>query len=281
MNHSRSLYCLLLLGLFLPGFSSCSPAPEYKAYNLQYGPAGNNTLDVYLPRGRDKHTPVLIFLHGGAWIAGDKAAWNDLQDSLLQRGIASINMNYRYADSTIHYPQLIEDIDKAIDFCEAKRKEWRMPGHRYVIGGHSAGGHLALLYGYRYDRLGRVAAVITAAGPTDLTDTGWLNYTEKDSMVITGIQQMTGAEYQAGQPLPQSYKEASPRFHIHRVPTLLLHGNEDSVVFYTQSQLLAQTLASAKVPYKLVTLKHIGHGLGPEMPLFLEEIETWSKTYGE
>lgn len=285
-------YCKLsiVILLFAGGLSGCSKSDnsgdirEHKYYNLSYGNHERQKLDVYLPANRGQNTPFLLLIHGGAWVAGDKSSMNLLQDSLMKRGIASASMNYRYVAEQIHYPELMQDVAAALGYCYDNRGGWNIRSDRYIIGGASAGAHMALLYAYRYDTNNKLGAVISAAGPTDLTHVDFLNYVALLSL-LDEVEKMVGATYQPGQPLNARFAEASPRAHIKSMPTLLLHGSNDAVVPYVQSQVLASDLNTAGVIHKLVTFQGAGHDLGlgnaTYLQLFLTEMELWCKTYGK
>lgn len=240
-------------------------------------------MDVYLPKNRSKQTPFLILIHGGGWVAGDKSDMNALQDSLLSRGIASASMSYRYVSGSLHYEALMQDIAKALAFCSEHGKDWQTRTSHFIIGGMSAGAHMSLLYAYHYDVTNKIAGVISAAGPTDLSNTDYLNYTAVIGL-LDEVEKMVGATYIPGQPLDARFWTSSPRAHMRNVPTLLLHGDHDAIVPYAQATELAADLADADYPHKLVTFAGANHDLGLANPtyyqLLLSEIIDWCLTYG-
>jgi len=261
-----------------------SGLPEHRYYNEHYGTDNRQTLDVYLPARRDNQsTPFLILIHGGAWVSGDKGDFNAIQDSLMQRGIASVSINYRFVNAALHYEELMQDVDAAVNYCFSKKEEWNIRSDKYLIGGISAGAHMSLLYSYRYNTSGRIAAVISAAGPTDVTRTDWLDYTVQLGL-LDDIEAMVGASYTPGQPLDARFTAASPRYQISNIPTLMLHGTADAVVPYDQSGMLAADLVTQGVTHKLVSFPGANHDLGLANPVYyqllLTEMENWCKTYG-
>ena len=143
-----SWYCKLSLItlLFAGGMTACSKdddnggdIQERRNYNLTYGNNERQKMDVYLPANRGKHTPFLLLIHGGAWVAGNKSDMNLLQDSLMKRGIASASMSYRYVSEQIHYPELMQDVAAALNYCYSNRDSWNIRNDNYIIGGASAG----------------------------------------------------------------------------------------------------------------------------------------------
>lgn len=255
-----------------------------KKYDVSYGSHARNKMDVYLPANRNAETPFIMLLHGGAWVSGDKADMRTLQEFLLAKGIASASMNYRYASSSVHFGELMNDVNKAVEYCAEHADAWVMRKDHFVIGGASAGAHMSLLYGYQYDPSQRIAAIISAAGPTDITDISWLNHAAIFGL-IGSIESMTGATYVYGQPLPPQFAASSPLNAIKNIPTLMIHGDADVIVFYSQAQSLTTALQNAGIPHKLITLPGANHDMNLGDPATFQhvmtEIEDWILLYGK
>jgi acetyl esterase/lipase len=228
-----------LLLILLPSFSSCVKKEgqdlslRERNYNISYGSDTAQKLDLFLPKNRDGNTPFAILIHGGGWMYNDKSDLTALQDSLLKRGVASVSINYRYASAQIHFEELMQDVDLAVNYCNSKSDAWNIRKDDYLLGGTSAGGHMSLLYAYNYDEAGRIGGIISAAGPTDITQVDWLNYAIVVDL-LDEIENMVGAKYTSGQPLDARFSMASPRFHIKNVPTLILHGSSDLFVPFSR-----------------------------------------------
>lgn len=293
VTHHINIYILALSAILF--ISSCTkdntappPAPsatkEQKIANATYGSHARNKMDVYLPEDRDNNTPFVLLIHGGSWVAGDKGDMAAIQDSLLVRGIASASINYRYASGTVHYEQQMEDVGMAISYCVSKADEWKIRKDKYVVGGASAGAHMSMLYAHRFNTQYSIAAVVSAAGPTDITDVDWLNYTAIIGQLVN-IQSMVGAQYYFGQALDARFAAASPIKEIKNIPTLMIHGDNDLVVAYNQSQKMVAAMNNAGYTNKLVTLTGAGHDLGAGNPatasLIINEITLWVNTYGK
>ena len=266
-----------------PGFSK--PLPAVKIRDLAYGSFASSKMDVYLPAGRTPATPFVIVIHGGAWVMGDKEWGTRTQDSLLAHGIASANINYRYADDhTTHYAQLLADIDSAIQFCVAHGSKWNTRKQKLVITGESAGAHLALLYAYANP--GKISAVISACAPTDLTDTSLLKYYAKnDPSLLQSVYKITGAAYEPGKTLPAAFAAASPVYQVQPIPTLFFHGTGDWVVPYQQATALEKALKEKGVTYRFVPMKDQGHDLGfnsaEGRKVIYGEMMSWIIKYGK
>ncbi len=289
-NNRMNIMALMAI-LFI---SSCTkdtstPTPtdvtkEQKIASASYGNNERNKMDVYLPGNRDSNTPFVLLIHGGGWISGDKGDMAAFQADLLARGIASASMNYRYASGIIHYEQQMEDVDKALTYCLSKADEWQIRKDKYVIGGASAGAHMSMLYAYRFNTQFPIAAVVSAAGPTDITDVDWLNYAAIINQ-LGNIQNMVGAQYNFGQELNARFAASSPIKGVKNIPTLMIHGDNDLVVPYTQSQKMVVAMNNAGYTNKLVTIPGANHDLGlanaATATLITNEIVAWVNMYGK
>lgn len=281
----RSLIIITIVSLIWSfGFAKASAQDitEQKIRNVVYGSFRSSKMDVYLPANRNVKTPFIILIHGGAWIMGDKFLNTATQEALLAKGIASININYRFADNLqTHYPEMLADIDTAVNYCIAHAAEWQTRTTGFITSGHSAGGHLALLYAYSSNK--RISAIIAEAAPTDVTDTAFLNYQSGIGM-ISVVERMANGKYVPGQPLSAGYMASSPLYHVKNIPTLLIHGTVDKTVPYSQSVKLDKVLQTKNIIHKFVPIEGAGHDLNfndtKTKNMIVDEIATWAFKYG-
>lgn len=102
-----------------------------------------NKLDIYAPRGAD-HAPVLIFVHGGEWSRGDKAAVSSKPKFLNENGMIFVSTNYRLSPKYKH-PAQVDDVAAAVAWVRSHIAEFGGDPTKIVIMGHSAGCHLVTL----------------------------------------------------------------------------------------------------------------------------------------
>ena len=103
-------------------------------------------LDLYLPKGV-KDYPVLFFVHGGAWISGDKkdfGVYSGLGRSFARAGIGTVVINYRLSPGVKH-PEHIKDVARAFAWTHKNIAKYGGRPDRIFVSGHSAGGHLIAL----------------------------------------------------------------------------------------------------------------------------------------
>jgi len=104
-------------------------------------------LDIYLPATGDGPFPVIISIHGGAFMFGDKA--DGQEQAMLQglnRGYAVASINYRLSGEAI-WPAQIHDVKAAIRWLKANAAQYLLNADKIAVWGGSAGGHLAAMAG--------------------------------------------------------------------------------------------------------------------------------------
>lgn len=246
--------------------------------NISYGPDERNRMDVYLPAGRTSETTKLfIWIHGGAWMEGDKSEFANVKSSLdyYLPDYAYISVNYRlYTSSTPDhmFPDQENDIQLAVEYIQSHLNEWNI-SDKAVIAGASAGGHLCLLQAYKHNTNGFIKATISYFPPTELAS--FYNYNWFSTYVLSTLTGGTPAN------LPELYSSSSPINYItsNSVPTVLFHGTNDDVVPLSQSELLLDTLQTYSVPHFHQFFTGEGHGFTTQVTIqsiqqaatFLEE----------
>ena len=116
--------------------------------DLRYGPHERHRLDVYKRPGLN-HAPVVVFVHGGAFIRGDKDSNNEIYANVpryfARHGCVGINIEYRLAPEAT-YPGGALDTGLAVAWARAHAHEHGGDPERIVVIGHSAGGAHAGAY---------------------------------------------------------------------------------------------------------------------------------------
>lgn len=233
-------------------------------YVADAGP--DQTLDLYLPESTvtveaQPVVPLVVWIHGGGWRDGDKRAVE--VDYLLSEGYAVASLNYRLSGDAI-FPAQIQDVNAALGFLRDHAAEYHLDRDRFVVGGESAGAHLATLAGlsanersdtFMTDPDVRIVAIVNFFGPTDLTVAAMLEDEPEDLVALLGG---TAREK------PDLARAASPVSWIDAVdpPVLTIHGDADRIVPVSQGQLLDSALADAGVEHTLVVIPEAPHG-GP------------------
>lgn len=120
--------------------------------NVHYGPHERQVLDFYQAKS-DVPTPVIIFIHGGGFVHGDKSGVDvRMLRSALEAGISFASINYRFVDGdkTI-FPVPQHDGARAVQFIRSKAKEWNVNPARVACIGGSAGAGISMWIGFHDD----------------------------------------------------------------------------------------------------------------------------------
>src|SRR5688572_2270917 len=228
-------------------------------------------LDLFIPPGATNPLPLIIWVHGGAWKAGSKENCPAL--GYLLRGYAVASLNYRLSQHAI-FPAQIEDCKAAVRWLRAHAKEHNLNPDRFAAWGSSAGGHLVALLGTSGDVKAfdvgeylafssRVQAVVDFFGPTDFTQMSKhsapdsMNHDAPDSpesLLIGGAVQKNKDKAAKANPITYVSKDDPP--------FLIMHGDQDNLVPYQQSELLRDALKKAGVPATFKIIEGAGHGFG-------------------
>ena len=194
-------------------------------------------------------------IHGGAWSSGDKADFYAYVDSVKRRfrDYAILNINYRLATgSTNTFPAQENDIKSAVEFIAGKLDEYHI-SNKMVLMGASAGAHLALLQGYKYDGPIKPKAIIDFFGPTNLTEFYNSSPTAFLLSLIVGATPATNADL---------YYQSSPINFVRAQspPTIIFQGGADPLVPPSQSASLDEKLQILGVVHQYVFYPNEGHG---------------------
>jgi acetyl esterase/lipase len=248
--------------------------------NIPYAaqPTPRQNFDLYLPANQTGQPfPLVVWIHGGAWMMGIKE-WDNVK-YLVRHGYAIASIDYRLS-TEIPFPAQIQDCNAALNFILAHATNYGISSNRFVVGGGSAGGHLALLLGLARDEKNfgadasiKPLAILDFFGPADfnrMKDDLETIHSEKGLELFkdAGGKLMGAAVEQSS----DKAKLASPINYVSAAspPVLILQGSKDDLVPAAQSRRLQEALDQAGVKNQLVTVD-----AGHDGPLFsTPEIES-------
>ena len=235
-------------------------------------------LDLWVPAG-DGPAPLVVWVHGGAWMVGHRQDFppalrpGQLVDALLAAGLAVASIEYRLAREAA-FPAQLHDAQAALRWLRHHAGVLGVDPARVGIGGESAGGHLAALVALaagRPELRGThgvqgpgtdVAALVDWFGVSDLEAMPEFEVPPEiaarlapedlvapEDVLLAGV----GPELRAvSSPLPLVGPGAPP--------TLLVHGDADTVVPLEQSVRLHEALQAAGASSRLVVVPGADHG---------------------
>jgi acetyl esterase/lipase len=234
--------------------------------NLKYGPDPMQGLDLFVPGNRRGPFPLIVFIHGGGWAAGDKADATFFE--LSKRGWALASINYRLLWEKAFFPAQILDCKAAVAFLRQNAVKYQLDPERIGVWGCSSGGQLAMLVAttgngevraWESESNGvssRVQAVCDWSGPSDLVTLLHSRNLERRMRVHT--KNLVG-------PLAEGREArlavASPVNYIKRgdPPVLVMHACGDKMVPLSQSQELIECLKANGVESKFIAVNSPEH----------------------
>jgi acetyl esterase/lipase len=239
--------------------------------DLEYGRVGEKSLllDLYTPEGAGGPWPIIVGIHGGGWFQGSKA---DGQGSWLARhGYAVAVIDYRLTSDAI-YPAQLVDCKSAVRWLRANSTKFNLDGDHIGAIGHSAGGHLVSLLavtsdvkdleqGNHLDASSRIQAACPISGPSDLLQMD--AHAPPDAPVKHDAPGSPEARLIGG--AIQEHKEqaakANPITYVTAddPPLLIVHGTNDPIVAFHQSELLYAALRKAGVNATLLPVQGAEH----------------------
>ena len=246
--------------------------------NLDYAGTENprQQLDLLLPprskNGKQKRLPVVAFIHGGAWRAGDKrGGLARVAPFVRSGGYAGVSIGYRLSLEA-QWPAQIHDCKAAIRWLRANADKYGLDADRIAVWGTSAGGHLVAMLGTSADvpslegTVGphatissRVRCVIDFFGPTEfLSMNSFPSRIDHDAADSPESQLVGGPIHER----KDAVRSASPIAHVSArdAPTLLVHGSADALVPFDQSVQLDRALRQAGVESRFIRIEGGGHG---------------------
>jgi acetyl esterase/lipase len=214
-------------------------------------------LDYYRAERTDgRLPPCVIVVHGGGWDSGDRGQFAEFNHWLAGRGFAVAAISYRLAPK-FRWPAPRDDLLAAIAALKARATDLRFDASQLVLFGRSAGGQIAQAVGYTAGEPA-IRGVIAIYTPSDLIF-GYEHAREDDVLKSPHLMR----QYLGGTPesARANYESASALRHVTRAapPTLLLHGELDSLVWHRHSVRLDARLAENAVSHAFVSLPWATH----------------------
>lgn len=242
-------------------------------FDMSYGSHERQIVDLFVPNGASGDIGLVLFIHGGAWIAGDKGSYvSGMNYGASELGIATASVNYRYISDDVDLLDVLDDIDAALAKIRSKGNEIGVNINKVLLTGDSAGGHLSLLYAYARKTAAPVTpvAVISNSGPTDLYDDNFYhNNAIGDEAAISDLMSKACGQrfsYENKESAKTALYSVSPIAYVSAdcVPTVINHGNADSVVPFSNALTLDALLTQYGVEHVLNVYDGADHDLGKD-----------------
>jgi acetyl esterase/lipase len=229
------------------------------------------SLDLYLPglpglpdlaTASKPAPPLFVYVHGGAWISGDKRQYGPLGLSLAAQGVAVAIINYRLSGdgaAAVRHPLHAQDGAAAVAWLRKRAPAYGYDATRIFVGGHSAGAHLSAMLAFDGSLLAAVgerpdalAGFVGLEGIYDLVEL----VRRFPSYRVDFLQAAFGSD-------ETGWRAASPQQLVGATapkrPWLLIHSREDELVDLEQSRRFRQVLEKQGIPVRWQSPEHGSH----------------------
>ncbi len=207
------------------------------------------TLDVYAPEGA-QDAPLLVFVHGGGLLFGDKSLVAHVGQRLAAAGIVTVAPNHRFSPAVTH-PAHVEDVAAAVAWAVDHAREIGADPDRVVLAGHSSGGYLVALLATDprwLEAAGVARDAIRAVAPIS-------GFFHVPRLAPERPQTVWGGE-------PAHWSDASPAAHVDAEvpPMLLLFADGDDDARKAENTDFAAALRAAGAPApRLIEVRRRDH----------------------
>jgi acetyl esterase/lipase len=233
--------------------------------DVAYGDEPKQRLDVYAHRTPLKNCPVLVFLHGGGMVEGDRCHYGYVAKPFAEAGVVTVVASYRLAPDA-QYPSQPQDIKQVVEWVFHNVRRHGGDPERICVCGHSAGAHLA--------------AFISL-------DTRWTEEKSlphdciKSCVLISGNYDFVRFKNPSYLPGPELAREASPLHNINQPVQRALVAIGSLEDWVDVSAELVGRLRDSEVESDLLVLEEMDHDetvmtLGAESELFHRVLNLWS-----
>ena len=214
--------------------------------NVAYGLRARHRLDLFRTLTPREHRPLIVFVHGGAWMHGDKKDYRFIGEAFAKEGFDVAVINYHLAPEHI-FPASIDDLSLALNYLNVHQLKYQISTEKVVLMGHSAGAFnvMSALYHpkpYEIQCRSQISAIIGLAGPYHFDYKG-------DPICADAFDQN------------RPYQEVMPYYFVepNTVKHYLLVAENDDVVGLSNAVDLDRRLKEKGNYSQLWTVPRIGH----------------------
>lgn len=260
--------------------------------NISYGAHERQKLDLFIPEKVKSASGVILFIHGGGWVEGDKSAHHSDAEFFCDRGYITASMNYRYVSETLNVFDELDDIALALKTIKNTCADYEYQIEKMIVSGGSAGANLSLLYAYtRRDESPVIpVAACVYCPPVNCAETDFLLGIsgEFENWKYEVLSKCCGCkitkETFCDEPQQQALRRMSPEVYLSAdsVPTAVFHGKNDELVPIRHTYKFISLLSEKGISNDLLVYENSGHALDkdPETALQAKKIiEAYAQRY--
>lgn len=214
--------------------------------NIAYGLKSRHRLDLYRTAKLRAQQPLLVFVHGGAWMHGDKKEYSFVGEAFAKEGFNVAVINYHLAPEHI-FPSSIDDLTLALNYLNHSQQKLQISAENIVLMGHSAGAFnvMSALYHpqpYALQSKSSIRAIVGLAGPYHFDYKG-------DPLCADAFDQTV------------PYQQVMPYYFLEQnsVKHYLFTADKDTIVGLSNSTDLNERLLALGNHSQLIQVPRVGH----------------------
>lgn len=218
-------------------------------------------MDIIFPETHtEKKYPCLLWVCGGAWISMDKSVHLAYLSKIAMSGFVVASVQYRTSNEA-NYPSQIQDVKAAIRYLKANTDRYNIDDRRFGIMGESAGAYISAMAAFNNDKSldvgeylefsSEVNAACLWYPPTNLTDFPVNNPISPEALMLGNNIASNQDEVLKASPINCVTKNAPP--------CLIIHGTNDNIVPFSQSEELYDKLEECGCDVTLLSVENAEH----------------------
>ena len=260
--------------------------------DVEYGSHERQRLDILFPERVVNTRGVILFVHGGGWVHGDKSVHTDDAKYFCDKGYISATMNYRFVTEELHVPDILDDVTSALKVIKEKCAEHGYKVDKLILSGGSAGAHIVLLYAYTRRSEAPIEPVAVGAycPPVDCSKSDFLlgisgEFEDWKYEVLSKVCGVEMTKITFLEEAPQAaLKKLSPCEYVTGdcVPTAVFHGRVDELIPFYHAVDYVKLLNEKGVKNDFVIYDNSNHALDkdPDASQKAKDvIESYAKMY--
>lgn len=214
--------------------------------NIPYGLKARHRLDLYRTSAPRQQRPLIVFVHGGAWMHGDKKDYGFIGEAFAKEGFDVAVINYHLAPEYI-FPASIDDLSLALNYLTQSQHKLQIEVENVVLMGHSAGAFnvMSALYHptpYQLQVKENIRAIVGLAGPYHFDYKG-------DPICADAFDQNV------------PYQQVMPYYFVehNQVKHYLFTADKDNIVGHSNSEDFDRRLKASGNHSQLIQIPRVGH----------------------
>ncbi|WP_180130959.1 MULTISPECIES: alpha/beta hydrolase [unclassified Acinetobacter] len=214
--------------------------------NIPYGLKARHRLDLYRTSAPRPQRPLIVFVHGGAWMHGDKKDYGFIGEAFAKEGFDVAVINYHLAPEYI-FPASIDDLSLALNYLTQSQHKLQIEVENVVLMGHSAGAFnvMSALYHptpYQLQVKENIRAIVGLAGPYHFDYKG-------DPICADAFDQNV------------PYQQVMPYYFVehNQVKHYLFTADKDNIVGHSNSEDFDRRLKASGNYSQLIQIPRVGH----------------------